>query len=1389
MSPGTRAQIAAKSLVPAAGQHSGRFRRHAGSVPSCVQRNPIPAPVRTRRDALPARRRGAALAAGRRIDDLRNCRRKVSAAASWDMTVAGRQQPELTERPASLLVPTPTKSGIALLYNEETNNTYDVCLKLTKGVLTIQKLDVVCTSGSESQVNHRTVVLRRQATGGLGLSIKGGAEHNVPVVISKIFKDQIADQSGKLFVGDAVLQVNGINVEHCTHEEVVHLLRTAGDEVTITVRYLREVPSFLKLPLGSPGLSTDHSRVSSPLFDSGVHLNGNGNNTAPSPPSPSANEPKYEKRWLDAVSLPLLMARVSRYKAGTDKLRSNCFEVFALDGASTNILQFCTAAESTDWLQAISSNISDLTQENIKIINKYCASDDQVVHMGWSCESPEGGPAGLSATFKFLALRGPYFYIFRSPPISAADWGQAETTYNLYEVLFKVHKLWLAEDCWLQARLYLGLEHSPEQQDNESLCFSILVGHGQSHTFRVELATDLAVWEKSFQRAVSLEVQRIRSKSYMCSSQGNVLCFTIDFGSGFTCSEGPSKTVLWRYKFSQLKGSSDDGKTRVKLLFKNAESKQIEMKELEFANLTAVLHCIHSFIAAKVASMDPLFMCSQSFPGNYMNTFGCILIPSSSADEAGHFNSTSLRELLISSCQEGLEIVDKASLHPRPRRSAPASSTHAFAVLRQTEPETLEISRAAEVFQTTVQVLRSRARQRYERDVTAPELLSWEDVALIAEMSMCPPATHPTICRHDSKYRSISGLCNNRQNPLWGAANTPLVRWLPAQYEDGEREPKGWNRGRLYNGFQLPPPREVSTKIMKSAHKREQDTYSRLLVEWGQYIDHDMTFTPQSNSNSSLWPRVDCLNTCENVHPCFPIETLDGCMPFHRSLPVCFVNIGADIGQALQRQQMNSITSFIDASVVYGHTPKSESYLRDLSGLNGKLAINDRFTDPKGRPYLPFVATLPSPCRQDGRGERVECFSAGDSRVNEGLSLTSLHTIWLREHNRIAKALQGINGHWSPETIYQETRKIIGALHQVINMRDYIPKIIGPESFEHYIGPYGGYDPTTDPSAANVFATAAFRFGHATISPIVRRLDENFQEHEHFPNLRLHETFFSPWRIVKEGGIEPILRGLIGAAAPAVRSDMLVADEVTERLVVSKIMQHMDLASLNLQRGRDHGLPGYNDWRSFCGLTQIATLADLEEVVGDHAFAKEVQKVYKHLDNIDVWLGGLVENMLPGSRTGPLFACLIGKQMKALRDGDRFWWEAEGVFTEQQKAELLKGSLSRIICDNTDIGEVPYDPFRFEPYPSNYVSCDRIPSINLEAWREERSRDLELCGSPKRIENGDFILSSTSGKLVALYSCYHGFQLKGAAALVCEGNRWSNRPPQCEGMSTIIANM
>uniref|UniRef100_A0ABK0LJP5 Syntrophin, gamma 2 n=1 Tax=Rattus norvegicus TaxID=10116 RepID=A0ABK0LJP5_RAT len=468
--------------------------------------------------------------------------------------------------------------------------------------------------------NWKTVTLRRQPVGGLGLSIKGGAEHGVPVVISKIFKDQAADQTEMLFIGDAVLQVNGINVENATHEEVVHLLRNAGDVVTITVEYLREAPSFLKLPLGSPGPSSDHSsRASSPLFDSGLHLNGHCSHTAPSSPSsPIANEPKYEKRWLDTLSVPLSMARISRYKAGTEKLRSSALEVLALDGASTGALQFSTAQDCADWLRAISTNINELTLQHMKMANKCCSPCDQVVHMGWVNERLQGAdnnPQNFRS--KFLALRGSSFYIFSAPPVSTLDWGRAERAYNLCEVLFKVHKFWLSDNYWLQANLYLGLQDL-DCEDPRSYCFSVLASHGKSHIFSVELGNELAVWEKAFQRATFMEVQRTGSKTYLCSWQGEMLCFTVDFALGFTCFDSKTKNVLWRFKFSQLKGSSDDGKTRVKLLFQNPDTKQIETKELEFQDLTAVLHCIHSFIAAKVASLDPAFMDSQSVARRYM---------------------------------------------------------------------------------------------------------------------------------------------------------------------------------------------------------------------------------------------------------------------------------------------------------------------------------------------------------------------------------------------------------------------------------------------------------------------------------------------------------------------------------------------------------------------------------------------------------------------------------------------------------------------------------------------------------------------------------------------------------------------------------------------------
>ncbi|XP_032404123.1 thyroid peroxidase-like [Xiphophorus hellerii] len=756
------------------------------------------------------------------------------------------------------------------------------------------------------------------------------------------------------------------------------------------------------------------------------------------------------------------------------------------------------------------------------------------------------------------------------------------------------------------------------------------------------------------------------------------------------------------------------------------------------------------------------------------------------------FSSSSFRDFLVSSPQDA----DGASSQRYPAQTSTGPNSLKMKLLYPPtplcsqgfrfhfQPQNQEISRSGEIFHTALQILKNAAKQKYNRNFTASELLSRENLELLAELSQCPTETDPAVCEgsHHDKYRSISGVCNNRQNPDWGAANTALVRWLPAEYEDGEEEPRGWDPQRLHHGSQLPPPRHVSREVVRTSCKGSDSAYSQLLVDWGQYIDHDVTLTPQSLSGAASWAQRDCRTSCGNLHPCFPIQTQDSlCMPFHRSTPACSSRTGSGILRALQRQQLNAVSSFIDASLVYGHTPQLQRDLRDLSGRSGKLAVNGRFWDRQGRPYLPFVAATPSAC---GRG--VECFRAGDGRVNEGLPLIALHTLWLREHNRLAETLKLINQHWSPEAVFQEARKIVGALHQIITMRDYIPKVIGVESFEQHIGPYGGYDPTVDGSASNVFATAAFRFGHGTIPPILSRLNESFQEDRRFPHLRLQQALFSPWRIVKEGGIEPTLRGMVATAAAVTAPDSLLVEEVTESLLVLDSQQNLDLAALNLQRGRDHGLPGYNDWRDFCGLKRIATLDDLAEVVRDRRVAEKILHLYQHPDNIDVWLGGLVENFLPGSRTGPLFACLIGKQMKLLRDGDRFWWEADGVFTRQQREQLWKTSLSRIICENSDIQEIPADPFRLARYPAGFLHCSAVPALSLEAWRDDPSLGLRLCGSPWPVDNGDFLFSSRSGKLTAQYACFHGFQLEGATEAVCEGGVWSADPPRCSASQPLM---
>ncbi|KAM7369063.1 hypothetical protein PAMP_013362 [Pampus punctatissimus] len=221
----------------------------------------------------------------------------------------------------------------------------------------------------------------------------------------------------------------------------------------------------------------------------------------------------------------------------------------------------------------------------------------------------------------------------------------------------------------------------------------------------------------------------------------------------------------------------------------------------------------------------------------------------------------------------------------------------------------------------------------------------------------------------------------------------------------------------------------------------------------------------------------------------------------------------------------------------------------------------------------------------------------------------------------------------------------------VFVFRDYLPHIVGDDAMRRQLGRYPGYNPNVNPSIANVFATAAYRFAHLAIQPVLSRLDDNNTENRQFPSVPLFKAFFTPWRIIFEGGIDPLLRGLINRPAKLNTQDHMMVNALRERLFQFVMHMALDLGSLNMQRGRDHGLPGYNAWRRFCGLSQPRNVAELAQVLNNTNLARRLLELYGTPANIDVWMGGVAEPFVRGGRVGPLFSCLIATQFQRIRQG------------------------------------------------------------------------------------------------------------------------------------------
>ena len=515
-------------------------------------------------------------------------------------------------------------------------------------------------------------------------------------------------------------------------------------------------------------------------------------------------------------------------------------------------------------------------------------------------------------------------------------------------------------------------------------------------------------------------------------------------------------------------------------------------------------------------------------------------------------------------------------------------------------------------------------------------------------------------CDKETPFRTITGQCNNLDDDrhYWGAMSIPFLRLI----EVDEYNPKvafnitgagvdggdylgrkaSSNNNNYNNNNQnnndnnnnnineciaratLPSARSVSVNFHHSSNDVDiaSTEVTHMVTQWGQFLDHDITLTPEHEEH-------DCchleFNATDN---CFPIEvdTADSfysiedvsCLEFTRSVAYCEENGGT-------RQQLNGITSFIDASNVYGSDEDTAAEIRSF--IDGKLLVQTH-------DLLPII---------DEDGFEV----AGDVRALEMPGLATMHTLFVREHNRLCDLIKAEKPDMEDEEVYQNARRILIAEYQSVVYGGYLPVVLGEKNMDGLTLEEDGsnYDDDAKPDMTNEFATAAYRFGHSMIQGIIQMFKtDNTGLAEQY---QLHENFFNTENYYQNDGegMEQILMGLV--TQPALAFDREATTEIANLLFPEEGASFgTDLLARNIQRGRDHGLP------SFCCYYQLYD--DDKHDCSDgwekryHYFSQDdwalLQTIYTDPNDIDLFTGGLAQKPEGDSYglTGKVFNAMKG---------------------------------------------------------------------------------------------------------------------------------------------------
>ncbi|KAJ8975680.1 hypothetical protein NQ317_019635 [Molorchus minor] len=521
------------------------------------------------------------------------------------------------------------------------------------------------------------------------------------------------------------------------------------------------------------------------------------------------------------------------------------------------------------------------------------------------------------------------------------------------------------------------------------------------------------------------------------------------------------------------------------------------------------------------------------------------------------------------------------------------------------------------------------------------------------------------------EYEGYDGFYNNIARPDSGAVDRPLLRRWPAAYEDGSYTPSGSDR---------PNPFLLSDELLSGDIGTMSKTgRNALFLFFGQQVVEEIL---------------------DAQRPACPPEYFNIAIPeghqyakFHKEMPVLRTRYDMHTGYSPNnpRQQLNEITPYLDGGLVYGTSKQWSDRLRTYKNGTidpyGRLAstedglfpeINsDRL--PMANPPAPFYHAHYTNTHETANVNRFFNRSNNSQNSwatpggNENAFLLTFGILWFRWHNYLAENIHRHNPTWSSEQIYNEARKWVIATQQNIVVYEWLPILLNTN-----LPQYDKYDASIDPQIDQFFQSAAFRFGHTLVVPGVYLRDyvrngcrTNFTTWNHLA-VRTCNIFWRPQ--------EPILN----------------KTDTGELIDIDRLLMEFprrDLMAINIQRGRDHGLPDFNSARKAFGLKPYADFGEFRFI--SDATKKKLEKLYKNIDMVDPWVGGILET---GDGPGELFNVTIFDQFKRIRDGDRFWFEneANGLFTKEEISRIKSISIYDIIMAVTkmDDYDIPLKPFR-----------------------------------------------------------------------------------------------